>query len=194
MLNVHTRAQGLCLPLSQASLRWYAIHCRSNFERQVGIELAGRSLDYFLPCYEEVHQWKDRSKILSMPLFPSYLFARFEDVASARLAVLRARGVVRILGSGRGIEPIPDEQIEAVRRLLSARVRCSECPYLREGMRVRVWRGALRGIEGFLVRLKNQSRIVISVELIAQSVSAEVNSDDVEPLPIGNESSLVHSL
>jgi hypothetical protein len=86
------------------------------------------------------------------------------------------------LGNGGEIEPVSEEEIESVQRLLSARVACYGHPFLREGMRVRVRRGPLRGLEGFLVRIKNQSRLVISVNLISQSVATEVDSNIVEPV------------
>jgi transcription antitermination factor NusG len=160
---------------------WYAVHTRSNFERHVALEITGNGLENYLPSYEEEHQWRDRKKKVSLPLFPGYLFVRIRDVPAERLAVVKARGVVRIVGGGGRIEPVADLEIEAVKRILDASLACHGHPFLRAGMRVRVKRGSLRGLEGFLVRIKNQARLVISVNLIAQSVATEIDIADVEP-------------
>jgi transcription antitermination factor NusG len=162
--------------------KWYALHTRSNFERQVSAELGTKHIETYYPSYEEVHQWKDRKKLVAVPLFPGYVFVRFANLPAPRQSVLQTRGVVSVLGSHGEIEPIPDEEIESVQRLLSARVACYGHPFLREGMRVRVRRGPLRDLEGFLVRIKNQSRLVISINLISQSVATEVDSNIVEPV------------
>ena len=163
---------------------WYAIHTRSNYEQRVAGELARKGFESFLPAYHETHQWQDRKKIVAVPLFPGYVFVRFADSQGLRMPVLHTTGVVRILGTGGVIEAVPDEEIDAVQRLLNSNVRCHAHPFLREGVRVRVKRGALQDLEGTLVRFKNQARLVISVALIAQSVAAEVDIRDVEP--VGN--------
>lgn len=164
------------------SAAWYAVRTRSNFERRVATDLITRGLEIFLPSFREVHQWKDRKKIVEQPLFPGYLFTHMADSAEMRLAILKVPGAVQILGQGQSIEPVPDEQVEAVRAILAANVSCFAHPFLREGSRVRIRRGALKGIEGFLVRFKNQFRLVLSVELLSQSVATEVDIQDVEPL------------
>lgn len=162
--------------------RWYAVHTRSNFEQRVAGELGSKGLEICFPAYEEIHQWKDRKRKVAVPLFPGYLFVRFANSPELRLQVLKTARVVRILGNGGGIEAVPDEEIEAVQGLLRSNVACHAHPFLREGVRVRVKRGALKDLEGTLVRFKNRARLVISVALIAQSVAAEVDIRDVEPV------------
>jgi transcription antitermination factor NusG len=161
---------------------WYAVRTRSNFERTVAREIEAKRIEVYLPAYDEVRQWKDRKTVVSVPLFPGYVFARFADNPDQRLAILKASGSVQILGCGGGIESIPKEQIDAVYRMLKSKVHCFPYPFLKEGDAVRVKRGALRGLEGLLVRVKNQTRLVISVSLLSQSVAAEVDARDVEPI------------
>jgi transcription termination/antitermination protein NusG len=162
--------------------QWYAVHTRSNFEKRTADELQARGVSSYLPAYLEIHQWKDRKQKVSRPLFPGYVFGQFSDYPEARLQVLKTVGVVRILGFNGEIEPISEREIEAVRRILDARVPCFAHPLLSEGRRVRVIRGALAGLEGILARIKNQSRLVVSVPLLNQSVAAEMNASDVEPI------------
>ena len=150
---------------------WYAVYTRCNFEKKVASELAGRRIESYVALVEQVHQWKDRKKVVETPVFPGYVFARFADEPRSRLNVLQAQGVVRILGNGGGIEPVPDFEVEAIQRLLKADVAFFAHPFLREGAWVRVKRGALKGVEGLLVRMKSRTRLVLSVALLSQAVA-----------------------
>src|SRR4051794_3136598 len=127
---------------------WYAIWTRSHFEPTVAADLAAKGIECYLPAVREVHQWKDRKKAVDVPLFPGYVFVRFLDTDQARLQVLRSRGAVRILGHDNAVEPIPNEQIDAVRLLLESQRPFSVHPLLREGAIVRVKAGPLKGVEG----------------------------------------------
>ncbi len=160
--------------------RWYAVHTRSNFEKRIAEELSAKGIENYVPSYQEVRQWKDRKQKLDLPLFPGYLFTRFYDCPEARIAVLRTAGVVRILGQSGAIEAVPQHEIETVRSLLRSALPCYTHPFLRVGERVRVRKGALRGVEGFLVRVKNETRLVVSVALLSRSIAAEIDARDVE--------------
>ena len=92
---------------------WYALYTRSKYEKLVAEQLSAKGVENFLPLSRETHRWKDRKKVVDVPVFRSYVFARFSDRAEQRLRVLRTVGSVRLLGLGDGIEPIPDTQIEA---------------------------------------------------------------------------------
>jgi transcription antitermination factor NusG len=163
-----------------AAPRWYAVQTRSNFERRVTGELAARGLETFYPTIREVHRWKDRRKEVDVPIFPGYLFTRIVDNPSIRLQVLRTAGAVRILGYGAEIEPVPDIEIESIRKLLESRARFYAHPFLREGAWVRVRRGALEGVEGRLIRMKAGARLVLSVEMLSKAVATEIDSCDIE--------------
>jgi transcription antitermination factor NusG len=143
-------------------------------------ELTTKGLESYLPSVTEVHDWKDRKKRIDVPLFPGYVFTRFCDSPASRLAVLRTVGAARILGFQDSIEPIPDAEIESIQRLQQANVPLLIHPLLREGSLVRILRGPLKDLKGLLIRIKNQARLVLSVELLSRSVSMEVNVQDVE--------------
>ena len=161
---------------------WYAVSTRSHFEPTVAADLSAKGIESYLPAVREVHQWKDRKKTVDVPLFPGYVFARFADTDQARLLVLRVRGAVRILGQNNAIEPIPDPQIEGVRHLLQSQRHFALHPFLCEGALVRVKAGPLKGVEGLLVRVKNESRLVLTVNVLSQSVSTEIDVNAVELL------------
>jgi len=162
--------------------RWYAVQTRSRFEKAVGAELSAWGIEHFLATFQDVHQWKDRKKVVEVPLFSGYIFVRLQDTESARLQVLKTNGVVRILGAGGQIEPVPDFEIDSLQQLLGSGKPCYLHPFVREGSWVRMRRGPLAGVEGRLIRFKSQTRLILSVELLSQAVATEVDAWDVEPV------------
>src|ERR1041385_3577734 len=156
--------------------RWYAVQTRSRFEKTVRSELESRGVDHFLPAVNEVHQWRDRKRVVETPIFAGYLFVHIPDFAEQRLQVLTSHGVVRILGSNGAIQPLPDGEIESIRKLLASGKPCLPHPFIREGAWVRVRKGPLAGVEGRLVRFKGEERLVLSNDLLSQSVASEVNT------------------
>jgi len=158
---------------------WCALYTRHQHEKSVAEMLSAKGLEVFLPQYDEMRRWKDRKKILSLPLFPCYVFVR--GGPRDRLSILTTPGVHMILCTGDRIAAIPEDQIEAIRKTVDGRYHVEPYPFLKCGERVRVKRGSLEGVVGVLVRKKNQSRLVLSVDMLAQSVGVEIDAADVEP-------------
>jgi transcription antitermination factor NusG len=132
-----------------------------------------------LPTVIRVSQWKDRKKKIEVPLFTGYCFAQFR--LQDRLTVLKVPGVVQIVGSYNQPEPVPQVEIDAIRTLMTSTLPYDSHPYLHEGMVVRVVRGPLEGVQGILLRKTKPYRLVISVHLIRQAASVEIDSDSVVP-------------
>lgn len=159
---------------------WWALYTRHQHEKVVADLLSAKSFEVFLPLYDSIRRWKDRHKVIAMPLFPGYVFVRGQ--AARRLQVVTTPGIHMILTKGEQIAVIPDEEIEGIRRAVEGSFRVEPHPFLKCGERVRVTRGSLEGVEGILVRKKNLYRLVLSVDMLAQSVGVEVDASDVEPL------------
>jgi transcription antitermination factor NusG len=162
------------------SSSWWALYTRHQHEKTVADVLSNKGFDVFLPLYESVRRWKDRNKIISLPLFPCYVFVR--GGMSRRLQVVTTPGVHTILYTGERIAIIPTEEMDAIRRAVNSSSRIEPHPFLRCGESVRVTRGSLEGVVGVLVRKKSLYRLVLSVEMLAQSVSVEIDASDVEPV------------
>jgi transcription antitermination factor NusG len=158
---------------------WYALRTRSRHEKRVQGQLLGRGIEPFLPLVERLQQWKDRRKLVAFPLFSGYCFARFS--LTERVAVLSTQGVVQIVGNQEGPIPVPEAEIEAVRRLVTSTLPYDPHPYLEEGMLVEVTRGPLKGLQGVLVRKGTRARLVIRITLIHQAASVELDAFDVTP-------------
>jgi transcription antitermination factor NusG len=167
------------MPGINGTARWYALRTRSRHEKQVRDRLTGQGIEQLLPTIKRLSQWKDRKKEIEAPLFPGYCFARF--AWPDRLAVQKTSGVVEIVGGGERPEPIPDEEIEALKILMASTLRYDSHPYLHEGMSVEVVRGPLQGVHGILLRKEKRHRLVIAVHLIKQAAAVEIDVSDVAP-------------
>jgi transcription antitermination factor NusG len=144
-------------------------------------QLAGRpQIDVFLPLWERRSRWKDRIKRIQVPLFPGYCFARF--LYADRLRVLKAFGVVDLVGPAGEPEPIPDAEMDAIQALVGSGLTYEPFPFLAEGMEVEVTRGPMMGVRGRLLRKDRGLRVVLSVTSIRQSVSVEIDATDLAPL------------
>ena len=159
---------------------WWALYTRHQHEKVVADMLMAKGFEVFLPLYESVRRWKDRSKVLSLPLFPCYVFVR--GGLNRRLQVVTTPGVHMILNHGENVATIPEDEIQAIRLTVEGHFRVEPYPFLKCGERVRVTRGTLEGVEGVLIRKKNMYRLVLSVEMLAQSVAVEIDAADVEPV------------
>lgn len=159
---------------------WCAVYTRHQHEKAVSETLAAKGFEVFLPLYESTRRWKDRKMVLSLPLFPCYVFVR--GAIERRLPVLTTAGVHMIISNGERVATVPDAEIEAIRRTVEGHFRVEPHPFLRCGERVRVVRGSLEGVEGVLTRKKNLYRLVISVQMLAQSVAVEIDAADVVPV------------
>src|SRR5271154_2545633 len=153
---------------------WFALYTRSRFEKQVAEQLERKRLPVFLPLRMEVHRWQDRYQKVEVPMFRGYVFAQFPMDSAERVAVLRTTGVVRIVGFGQTYSEVPADQIASLRRLSDQGVLLHPHLFLRIGQRVKIANGALAGMEGILVRIKKQDRLVVAVDAIRQAVAVEL--------------------
>lgn len=156
---------------------WYALWTHSHSEQLVYDQLAAKGFHLFLP---KMDVWSRRGGIrhqIPVPLFPGYLFLRHAMDKTSYIEVRKARGLVRLLGERWDrLAVIPDREIEAVQKVLTAGRPALPHPYLREGQRVRITRGALAGLEGILVQVRpNKGLVVLSVDLLQRSVAVEVD-------------------
>jgi len=162
-----------------SDVHWYALWTRSRHEQVVREQLERKQIEAFLPTVTKWSRWKDRKKKIDWPLFPGYCFARFD--AKERLPILKCTGVVNIVSFEGEPAPIPEHEINGIRQLVDSDLAYDPCPLIKEGAMVEVMHGPLRGVIGRLVRKNEKARLVLSVDLIGQAVSVEVDAADVRP-------------
>ena len=162
-----------------ALTQWFAAYTTPRHEKHVAEMLAERRIETFLPLYRTARQWKKSCPVvLELPLFPTYVFVRIARQAQG--AVLGMPGVLSIVGSSKQPWPLPDFEIEALRLGMQTR-KIEPHPYVKLGERVRIRAGVMTGVEGILVRRKNEFRVVLTLDTIMRSVAVEVDASDLEP-------------
>lgn len=172
-------------------LSWYAIYTYPRHEKTVTEQLEWKSVEVFLPTLETESRWKDRKVRIRAPLFPGYVFTRIHP--NERTKVLATPSVIRILSFNGMPAPVPDAEIDAVRLCLDRGAALEKHSFLKVGERVRVTHGAFEGLKGIVIRHKNQCKLVVSIDLIHQSVALEINADLLEPLQARDASHLSHA-
>src|SRR5271155_2926838 len=147
-----------------ADFPWFALQVRTRQEAGVAEQLNGQGYERFLPLYKLRKRWSDRIKQVEAPLFPGYLFCRFDP--QKRLPILKTPGVIQIVGYNRAPTPIEEAEIDAIQTLVASGLPNQPWPFLETGDRVRIESGPLRGLEGILVEFKGNHRLVVSDTLL----------------------------
>lgn len=154
---------------------WFALHVRSRHEKSVFAQLEAKSQDVFLPCYTTRSKWADRIKDVSLPLFPGYVFCRFDP--GMRSKVLATSGVIDVVRAGRDPAPISPSEIEAIQRVVLTPIYTEPYSSIAVGQRVHMCAGPLTGLTGSIIEVRKQLRLVLSVELLNRSILVEIDRD-----------------
>lgn len=162
--------------------RWYALHVRRRFEKFVENQLSDKGYETFFPTYLSKRKWSDREKSLSLPLFPSYVFCRFN--VNNRLPVLTTPGVNCLLGIGRSPAAVDEVEIAALKQVVESGVQTQPSPYVSVGEIIHVEDGPLKGLVGIVTRTRGAHRLIISVSLLMRSISVEIDRALVRPLDL----------
>jgi len=156
---------------------WFALQVRTRYEAGVADQLSRQGYDRFLPLYKLRKRWSDRIKEVDAPLFPGYLFCRFNP--QDRLPILKTPGVIQIVGFKTGPAVVDEAEIRSIQTLVAAGVPHQPWPFLAAGDRVRIESGPLLGLEGILTEVRRSYRLVLSVTLLQRSVAVEIDSASV---------------
>lgn len=157
---------------SEPALGWYLLGVRARSEKKVALALGSKGFEVFLPTFRSRREWSDRVKEVELPLFPCYLFCRFRR--KDQLAVVSTPNVLFGVGSDPHPIPVPDSQLNALKRLLGSGLRVERWRYLKSDQVVRIDRDPLRGVQGVLVDGEDACRVVVNVEPIQAAVAVVI--------------------
>ncbi len=160
---------------STGTYPWFALLIRARHSRIVAAALHTKGFEVFLPLYTSRRRWSDRIKEIELPLFPGYLFCRFD--LNNRLPILITPGVIQIVGIAKTPVPVEESEIDALQAIVASRLQAQPWPFIQVGQRVRIEHGPLCGAEGILISSKKQHRLVVSVTLLQRSVAVEIDRD-----------------
>jgi transcription antitermination factor NusG len=166
-----------------ADVAWHAIWTRSHCEHTVARQLQASRFEMFLP---EMSAWSQRGgqlRLIRVPMFPGYLFVRGPIGKHRYIDLLKVRGVVRVLGEGWDrLAAVPDGELDAIQRVVTADVAVLPHAHLSSGDRVTVVDGPLTGVEGIFVHDRpHKGRLVLSIDLLGRSVAVEMDGTAVVP-------------
>ena len=162
------------------SNKWYALQVRTRWENSTSVQLSGKGYQTLLPTYKAQRPWSRKTTEVDVPLFPGYVFCRFD--AQNRLPVLITSGVISVVGRGKVPVPVHDAEIEAMQAAVASGYQLEPWPYLELGQRVRIESAALEGLEGILIHFKGNHRVILSVSLLQRSVALEIDRACVRPV------------
>ena len=180
--NMHSKTFQITNTAENVNVRWFALQVRPRHEKAVASILHDQGYDDFLPLYKCRHRWSDRYKQVELPLFPGYLFCRFD--LRHRLPILMNPSVVRIVGSSQSSIPLDDAEIYALQAIVNSGLNAQPWPFLQVGQLVRIEEGSLCGLEGILLDCRKDLRLVVSVQLLQRSVAVEIDSHWVSPVKV----------
>ncbi len=160
---------------------WYALVVKPQHEKTVSRALREKGYPELLPLYKARRRWVSRSRDVSLPLFPQYVFCQFDP--HCRLPVLQIPSVKTIVKFGGTLTPMKESEILAVKAVVDSGLTVAPHEFLSVGTVVRVTSGPLTGVEGILKRVKGTDRLVVSVTLLQQSMAVEIDRQWVVPLP-----------
>lgn len=166
-----TAAAGPAMP---NPTRWFALVIHQYKREQCEQMLRQLGYEYFSPCTGIVRELSDRQKRMQVPLFPGYIFCRFNP--EKRLALLQVPGILGVVGSGKQLLEVDRNEIEAIRMALASKLPIEPFNEIVPGQKVKVMQGPLRGLKGRLVRIETQSRLLLSVTMLNRTVSVEVEA------------------
>ena len=170
--------------------RWYALLVRSRCEKLAASGLAARGFEVFPAMVPQRRVWTDRVRTVDLPLFPGYIFARF-NADTHQIQITRVAGVASVVRCGIRACPIDDAEIAGIQAILRSGHQIFGSPYFQVGARVRVVSGLLAGTYGILQKLKNRDRLILSITLLQRSVAVEIDEalvESLEPIRARSES------
>lgn len=159
--------------------QWFAVQTRYRFEKRVAGQLTHKSLEVYLPVLTQHHTWSDRQKVVTIPLFPGYVFVHIDQSGDTRQAVLHTAGLIGFVSFGGIVAAVPPKQIEDLQLLLHGKGLFALHPFVHTGQRVRIRGGCLHGLEGVLVQ-HEKGKLVISIESIQRSLAIEIEGYELE--------------
>jgi transcription antitermination factor NusG len=170
---------------------WYAVYTKHQHEKVACDFLLRKGFEVFLPLYSATRRWKDRKKVVQLPVFPCYLFLQAN--LERKIDILRAPGVFNLVESGGRACEVPQSDIDGIRKIVQSSARTEPHAMLKSGEYVRVSQGPLAGLEGVLTRMKGNYRLVLSVEVLQKGIAVEVDLAMVEAADRGHKGSAVSS-
>ena len=160
--------------------KWIAVYTKSRHEKVVIQELENKNIEAYCPIFKERRQWSDRKRWVEFPLFRSYVFAKIELKNS--IYILQTMGVHHIIKFQGNISIIPDEIIQNIKSMIDGGFTVEQVEYFVKGDEVIVVDGPLKGMDGIVVKIKNENKLVLKVAAIQQAIAVQIHPGYLKPM------------
>ena len=159
--------------------KWIAVYTKSRHEKVVIQNLENKNIEAYCPIFKERRQWSDRKRWVEFPLFRSYVFAKIELKNS--IYILQTMGVHHIIKFQGNISIIPDEIIQNIKSMIDGGFTVEQVEYFVKGDEVIVVDGPLKGMDGIVVKIKNENKLVLKIEAIQQAIAVQIHPGYLKP-------------
>ena len=159
--------------------KWIAVYTKSRHEKVVIQELENKNIEAYCPIFKARRQWSDRKRWVEFPLFRSYVFAKIELKNS--IYILQTTCVHHIIKFQGNISIIPDEIIQNIKSMIDGGFTVEQVEYFVKGDEVIVVDGPLKGMDGIVVKIKNENKLVLKVAAIQQAIAVQIHPGYLKP-------------
>lgn len=152
--------------------QWYALYTRSRYEKRLHKLLQERQVEVYLPLVTAYRRWSDRMKRVEVPLFNSYIFVRTHPGDhNEYFSILQTPGAVRFIHFEGRLVPVPEEQIQMLRRLTAEGLEMESCEKpIEPGTPVEISYGPLKGIRGVVLLNGPRRQIIIQIDVLDKCI------------------------
>lgn len=162
------------LMMNQKYHGWHVLYVKSRHEKKVLDALIKLSLETFLPLIKTKKKWSDRTKIVELPLIPSYIFVNLTSPQDFHKA-LSADGACAYIRFGNSFAKVSEKEIVKMKLLVGAEDVMnievgSQLPKVGEFRKIEF--GSLSGLECEILKVDNVNKIVVRIEQLQQNITA----------------------
>lgn len=159
--------------------RWFALYVQPRKEKVVEQELLKRGYEVYLPIKQELRQWKDRKRIIEVPLIPSYVFMNIEE--KEVWDIVRINGCVKFIWFNGKPCPIPDNQIDSIKLLLEKKVEIKQTSINpSSGDLVRIIEGDFTGLVGVFLHKKEKNNFAVRISSLGIDLTITIDESKFE--------------
>jgi len=161
-------------------MNWFAIHTKPRHEGMAEASLHREQVETFFPKLCRRKTIRRVRKLVTSPLFPSYIFARFDPAQCVRL-VKYATGVLNIVSFGGNPAIVDDCLIDAIKAHAKDDIVTIQPVGFKPGDIVEIQTGPLRGMQGIFEReMSDQDRVVVLLEVLSKAARVQVSREQLE--------------
>ena len=154
------------------------MYVSSRAEKKISENLNNKGIEAYVPIVKTMRQWSDRKKMVELPLLNGYVFIKINSLENDK--VLQTKGVVNFVRSEGKIAVIREIEIDRLKQLVELGYHMEAngiSKKYKEGDKVKISSGALKGIEGFVIDVNDNKHIEVLLESIGQCIRVKLPNE-----------------